>query len=276
MKLRHRAPWAMTVILFWVALIACGDLGNAGGSPAGPSADPGAASGSPSASPARTETPDDDRVDNEDNHAAEPSKQNVVEILNKTPGKLRMRASVQFNRIKGDTITPLNAAVAVGQDCTGCQTIAIALQLNLYRQGAHVVAPENYSVALNVKCTGCITISHAIQYSLPVADPEDDNDDRDRQGDAKSLMKRMQKELDAIAKTKGITADQAEQRIEGVLAEFRALASSMQQDLKRTDQEDSPSPSPRPSRSPAGSPAPSPVITPSGSPSRTPAPTASP
>jgi hypothetical protein len=272
MKLRHRAPWAMTVILFWVALIACGDLGGAAGASASPSAN-AAANGSPSASPARTETPGD-KVDNEDNHGAEPSKKNVVEILNKTPGELKMRASVQFNRIKGDTVTPLNAAVAVGQDCTGCQTIAVALQLNLYQRGAHVVSPENYAIALNLKCTKCITISHAIQYALPVNDPEDDQGDDDHKGDARSLLKRMQKELDAIAKTKGITADQAEQRIEGVLAEFRALASAMQEDLKRTVEEDSPSPSPRPSRSPsgpAGPTSPTPAVSPSRTPSASPA-----
>jgi hypothetical protein len=273
MKIRDRAPWALTVVLFWVALIACGDQAGAGA----PSGSPTTHDRQASERPDKTETPDD-RQDQEDNHASDGGKKNVVEILNKTPGRVRMRSSVQLNRIRGDVVTPLNAAVAVGQDCTGCQTIAVALQLNLYVQGAHNVSPENYSIALNVRCSHCVTIAHAIQFALPVTDPEDDNNDGPDSKEAKKLLQRMQKELDAIAKDRNVTVDQAEQRVEAVLAEFRSLANSMREDLKRTDAEDSPSPSPSrspdrnatPTPTPAGSAPASPAATPTATPSPTP------
>src|SRR4051794_9618741 len=148
MTLRLRLGIGLTLVLYWVALTSCGG-------PAG-AASPGdrAAAGSLSATPARTETPSNELA-NEDNHGANGSPKNVVEVVNKSSKKLRMKANVQLNRIKGDSITPLNAAVAVGQDCTGCQTFAVALQIDLYQQGAHLVSPENYAIALNVACTSC-------------------------------------------------------------------------------------------------------------------------
>jgi len=275
MSLRLRLSIGLTLVLYWVALTSCG--GDAG---AATPAD--ASSGSPTATPVRTETPTNE-LTNEDNHGASGSPKNVVQVVNKSSKKLRMKANVQLNRIKGDSVTPLNAAVAVGQDCTGCQTFAVALQIDLYQQGAHVVSPENYAIALNLACTSCVTVAHAIQYAIPVTDPENDADESQHQGDAKALLKQMEKELDAIAKTDGITPDQAESRIEAVLAQFRMLANTMLEDMKRADVTDSPSPSPLPSVSPTGvpasgapaSPAP-PSATPSSEPSPTPSATASP
>jgi hypothetical protein len=283
MTARTRVCIAVTVVIYWIALTSCG------GGVAGADPTQTGATGPAQATPARTETPAGDELKNEDNHTASGAPQNVVEVLNKSPKKLNMRASVQLNRIKSDSVTPLNAAIAVGQDCVGCQTIAVALQLDLYQQGAHVVAPENYAIALNLNCTSCVTISHAIQYAIPVADPEQDGQQGDQQGshqdaDARRLLQRMQKELDDIAKTKDITADQAETRIRGVLAEFRSLASVMLEDMKRADVKDSESPSPRPSRSPdralsptgSVSPAASPTASPSISPTASPTPTPTP
>jgi putative peptide zinc metalloprotease protein len=263
-------PWAITAALLWIALVACG--GQTGAADTGAT---GAASGDPaSASPAQTETPAD-QVNSEDNRNGDCCKKNVVSIVNKTAGRLKIVSRIQLNRIHGDVVTPVNAAVAVGQSCTGCQTIAVALQLDLYVQGAHNVSPENYAIALNVQCTQCITIAHAIQYALPVTDPEDDVNDGTQAKDAKKILHDMQKELDAIAQDKSVTVDQAEQRVEAVLAEFRDLANSMRDDLKRTTDENSPSPSPSPAASPTASPS---VAPPSDTPSATPtaAPSSSP
>jgi putative peptide zinc metalloprotease protein len=270
MKIRDRLPWAITAALLWIALVACG--GQTGAT--GPDAS-GATSGAPaSASPSQSETPAD-QVDSEDNHNGDCCKKNVVSVVNKTAGRLKIVSRIQLNRIHGDVVTPVNAAVAVGQSCTGCQTIAVALQLDLYVQGAHNVSPENYAIALNVQCTQCVTIAHAIQFALPVTDPEDDINDGTQAKDAKKILHDMQKELDAIAQDKSVTVDQAEQRVEVVLAEFRDLANSMRDDLKRTTEENSPSSSPSPSASPTASPAASPSVappsdTPSATPSATP------
>ena len=276
MKIRDRLPWAITAVLFWIALVACGgETGSAGPNTTG------ATSGAPaSASPSQTETPAD-QVNSEDNRNGDCCKKNVVSVVNKTAGRLKIVSRIQINRIHGDVVTPVNAAVAVGTNCTGCQTIAVALQLDLYVQGAHNVSPENYAIALNVQCTQCVTIAHAIQYALPVTDPEDDVNDANQAKEAKKLLHDMQKELDAIAQDQSVTVDQAEQRVEVVLAEFRDLANSMREELKRTTEENSPSPSPSASPSATGAASPTvapPTDAPSATPTATPAaaPTATP
>jgi hypothetical protein len=263
MKIRERAPWVLTFVLFWVALIACGDTSGTSGS---------AATGTPTANPSATETTSDSVANEESNDGF---KKNIVQVVNKHPNKLRIKANIQLNRINGNEVRPVNAAIAVGQDCTGCQTIAVALQLDLYAKGsANVVSPENYAIALNVHCTSCVTVAHAVQYALGVDDPKQDVQD------VRQLIDQMNKELNTISSDKDINADQAETRVRAVISQFNSLASSLREDVQRTVVTDSPSPSPSasasssvsPSAGPSGSapateaPSPTPTATPSPTP----------
>jgi hypothetical protein len=179
-----------------------------------------------------------------------------------------MRANIQLVRISGPTVRPANTAIALGESCTGCQTIAVALQLVLYAKGtAHDVSPSNAAVAVNAACNACITIAHADQYVLGVDDPKQDV------ADVRSLINAMQRELNAIDNDPSVTADQAEARVRAVIAQFDSLASSLREDVKRTDLSDTPSPSPSPASPAPASPTPplvAPSATPSASPSATP------
>src|SRR5437773_3449365 len=95
---------------------------------------------------------------------------NIVKITNKTDNRLIVRGRVDFNRTPGaDRIAPVNAAIAVAS-CVGCQTYAVALQINLYQRGASLVAPQNGAVAVNAGCSHCVTVARAVQYSIPVDD----------------------------------------------------------------------------------------------------------
>jgi len=49
---------------------------------------------------------------------------NIVKITNKTDNRLIVRGRVDFNRIPGDRVAPVNAAIAVAS-CVGCQTYAV-------------------------------------------------------------------------------------------------------------------------------------------------------
>jgi hypothetical protein len=265
-SLRSRVPYLLTAALLWAALVACGDVAGLSGT-FSPSP-----SGTPTADPSASETPRDG-VDYEESNDG--YKKNVVQVINKHADKLRLKANIQLNRINGNEVKPLNAAIAVGETCSGCQTIAVALQLDLYAKGANVVAPENYAIALNVKCDHCVTVAHAVQYALPVDDPKQDVKD------VRDLINDMQHELNAISGEKGITADQAETRVRAVIARFSALATSLREDVKRTEESDTPSPSPSasPSASPSGSPTPTtpaPAAPASASPTGTPGPSPTP
>ncbi len=47
----------------------------------------------------------------------------------------------------------------------------MALQIDLVSRNAHDVTPQNYAYAINYQCTGCTTVARALQYVIPVDDP---------------------------------------------------------------------------------------------------------
>src|SRR3982750_3488332 len=69
---------------------------------------------------------------------------NSVEAQNRNDGRFELQGRADYVREKQDDVTAGNQAVA-RSTCTDCQTIALALQLVVYRQGASVVAPRNYA-----------------------------------------------------------------------------------------------------------------------------------
>ena len=98
------------------------------------------------------------------------SRTNQVRVMNRTDGRLRVRGKVQLNRITGPVVEPVNFAFAY-TSCTDCQGIAVALQVNLVSRDVRQITPQNAAVALNEQCTRCQTVAHAIQYVYGVDDP---------------------------------------------------------------------------------------------------------
>ena len=137
-------------------------------SPAGASAGPGASSpASPHGSACR---PGGDGGVTYNENAGGGGGKNVVLVRNQQDGRLLVRGAIQLNRISGPTVEPVNAAVAYGE-CSDCQTFAVALQINLIGRDAHNVSPQNAAVAANFGCTGCVTVARALQYVYSVDDP---------------------------------------------------------------------------------------------------------
>jgi hypothetical protein len=102
---------------------------------------------------------------------------NEVVVHNCTDDRLRVRAAIQLNTIPGHVVTPLNEAFAESS-CVHCQTLAVALQIDLYSaERATDVEPQNFAVAINSSCTGCITVARAIQYVQGVDEPRDVSED---------------------------------------------------------------------------------------------------
>src|SRR2546421_3823146 len=95
------------------------------------------------------------------------SAQNIVQLVNTTDSKLLVAGKVQLNTTDSSVVEPVNAAIAYSS-CNGCQTLAVALQINLMESNVTTFQPQNVALAVNYQCFHCITIADAIQYNLDV------------------------------------------------------------------------------------------------------------
>lgn len=158
---------------------------------------------------------------------------NLVRLVNKVDGRFRFKGRIQLNHIPGSTASPENLAYSYAS-CTDCQTMTVALQINLISKTATTITPQNAAVALNYKCTRCDTYAIAYQYNLQVDDPNQTPDNVDR------LVKQMDKELNAIHSDHSTTLPQAIQKVNEVIAQYQALTASLTQQQKETTENDSP------------------------------------
>ena len=142
---------------------------------------------------------------------------NVVLLRNYQDRQTQVAGSVQLNRVPGPSAAPLNLAQAYGS-CADCQTLAVALQIDLIARDATYITPENAAVVENYGCTRCYTVAHAIQYVFQVDDPTY------VPPDVAALARELDLELTALQATQGITVAEAEARIEAVEARFGELA----------------------------------------------------
>src|SRR5437588_5347940 len=94
---------------------------------------------------------------------------NIVMINNSTDGAFQMRGEVHIVELGGPVVAPVNVALATSS-CAGCDSLAVALQLVLYQQGAPYFAPQNAAAATNAGCSNCVTVADACQAVLPLAD----------------------------------------------------------------------------------------------------------
>lgn len=158
---------------------------------------------------------------------------NIVQAVNRVDERLRIKGRIQLNRIPGERVAPMNLAFSFGS-CTDCETLTVALQLNLYERGASFVAPENYAVALNYECTRCRTVARAFQYTIPTDDPED------VPREVRELIKELQRELREVRKDRSIGIVEAERRIQGVIDRFVGLSEQLLADRDETVEVTSP------------------------------------
>lgn len=141
---------------------------------------------------------------------------NLVKVQNFQDDQLRVEGRVQLGRIPGPVVAPVNAAEAFSS-CTGCQTLAVALQLDLITADSRVAMPRNMAFAVNYQCTDCRTIAVALQYVLTVDDPTQVPDE------ANQLMAQMRQELSHMHGEQGLTLPEAEARVIDVVNQFQGL-----------------------------------------------------
>jgi hypothetical protein len=233
-----------------------------------------AASGSPAEAAASSSEPSatasESAVTLNDNAGAAGAN-NIVMLNNHKDGGLTVKGSIQLNRINAPKIAPTNLARSYGS-CVACDTLAVAMQINLIRRDTSRAIPQNAAVAINYECNGCRTIAVALQYTLSVDDP------MQTPKDVRDLARDMDAELRTISRESATLAE-AIDGINGVIAEYATLAASL--DDRRDEATDATTPgatAETPAPSPSASSLPSPDASPSSleSPSLTPEPSTEP
>jgi hypothetical protein len=145
---------------------------------------------------------------------------NIVLLENRVNDVLTARGIVRVNQIPGPSVAPVNCAFA-SSTCIRCQTLSVALQIDLISRTATFIAPRNVARAQNIGCHNCQTLARALQYVIQVDDPTS------VPPEVRSLAQAMNDELRVIQTDRTLTLDQAMVRVDGVLARFQDLAASL-------------------------------------------------
>lgn len=154
---------------------------------------------------------------------------NRVITHNCTDQQLRVRANIQLNSIPGSKVTPANEAYAESS-CVDCQTLAVALQLNVYRPDkARDIQPVNLATAINSSCTRCATVAVAIQYSEGVEDAQHIPDD------VRDTAAAIEDELRSIQTDPTIGLPEAVARLDAAITRFEALPGQVVQTRDQRD-----------------------------------------
>jgi hypothetical protein len=143
---------------------------------------------------------------------------NVVIAVNRVDRRLAVRANLQVNRIPGPNVQPANIALATSS-CTDCQTLVVALQLNIAGTQARVIIPQNVAHASNEGCLRCVTIARAVQYLFTVPDPL-----AGAPPATDPLLRALDRALTEIQTDPTLTLEEAEARLDAVIAEFKVVA----------------------------------------------------
>lgn len=152
---------------------------------------------------------------------------NVVMVRNDDDGELRVRGRIRMVEMRGPTVDPVNMAFAYAS-CTDCQTYAVALEIVLVSPNASTIVPQNRARAINYECTRCVTLARALQYVFTV------DDFSDRPDKSRRLIRDMERELRDIGRDKRITAEEANARVNAVIAQFQDLADGLRDQAEET------------------------------------------
>jgi putative peptide zinc metalloprotease protein len=256
----HRRIAALVAGLAVLAIVG----GARAGSLAGRQADVTSPTPSPSAAATSTATPTAS-VDGLTSEGGGGGGKNIVIVQNRVDSTMRARGGIQLNHIHSATVAPANIADAYSS-CTGCGSLAVALQINLVSSSATDFTPQNAASAVNYQCTHCVTIAVAYQYTFRVTDP-DQVPPRINQ-----LIAAMRQRLNAATNDPNEPVSQMESEVSAVINDFSDLAYALQQRVQESDAATDPgaTAAPTDTASPSVTATASPSATPSDSPSPSP------
>jgi hypothetical protein len=96
-------------------------------------------------------------------------KDNIVQAINTKDGSSLFRFAFSLRKVTGDVVDHTNAAIAYSS-CKNCRTTAIAIQIVLVVGSPHTVTPTNAAIAINENCTLCQSFATAFQFVIGVQD----------------------------------------------------------------------------------------------------------
>ena len=92
---------------------------------------------------------------------------NIVSATNNSSASPVVRTGTAFALDQeGEAVTDSNVAYAYSYDCTGCRTVAVAVQIVVVEGSPSNYQPENGAVAVNDNCQLCQTFAYANQYVI--------------------------------------------------------------------------------------------------------------
>lgn len=91
---------------------------------------------------------------------------NVVIAQNNTDGRAFARSGVMVAHNPSDDVSNANLAIANGNDCTGCRTVSVAMQVVIVESYPSQYEPQNAASAANGSCDSCQTYAFAYQYVI--------------------------------------------------------------------------------------------------------------
>src|SRR5437588_3958854 len=203
---------------------------------------------------------------------------NVVVVVNTKDGSTKTKSSSQVAHDMTDVVDNGNAAVAESS-CTGCRTVAVAVQIVLVERNANVVTPANLAMALNVNCTDCQTMAAAYQDVVSTGGPvhftqQGEQDMNDIRAQIRDLVDSplslwdLKAQLDAEVQQLWGVVDTELVHVGNPFSDERHKKVDIDTSPGGADCSSSPAPSPDPSStqdtgaSPAGDTQPAPTVTP--------------
>ncbi len=92
---------------------------------------------------------------------------NLVSLNNSDSSAPMVQASTVGRLAEGnDPVTDTNLAYARSFNCTGCRTVAVAIDVVVVAGSPKNVQPQNVALAVNQNCYSCATFAYANQYLL--------------------------------------------------------------------------------------------------------------
>ena len=140
---------------------------------------------------------------------------NIVIASTSSDAATSARSNLQTAPFGGDTLTSTNIADAESHDCSGCHSVAVAVQAVFNVGQASTFEPANIASAVNANCVSCTSFAYAYQYVVTPRGPVT----LTRAGRVKIAALRAEI---ADAADSGLPPDQLDARLDTLTAEFKA------------------------------------------------------
>src|SRR2546421_7643424 len=125
------------------------------------------------------------------------------------------RLGFSITRVRDQVVDSVNTALAYAS-CTGCQTVAIAIQVILATGIPSVVAPVNQAIAINYLCNLCDTLATAYQFVIGTGQ------DVRLTGQGREEIARIREELRAL-RDSHLTGPAIQERVAALMADLRTV-----------------------------------------------------